>query len=103
MIMLQIKEYDRYVTLKIKLQPNSKKNAICGLYGNALKISLSSLPVNGKANKSCCEFLSELLKIHKKFVSIIKGKISRNKLVKIEGITKNQIMKIIKFYLNSIN
>jgi uncharacterized protein (TIGR00251 family) len=52
---------------------------------NALKIRLTSPPVDGAANKLCREFLADLFKVPKSAVEIISGETSRHKRVKISG------------------
>ena len=50
---------------------------------NALKIRLTSPPVDGAANKLCREFLAGLFKVPKSAVEIISGETSRHKRVRI--------------------
>lgn len=52
---------------------------------NALKIRLTSPPVDGAANKLCREFLAGLFKVPKSAVEIISGETSRHKRVRISG------------------
>lgn len=73
------------VILSIHVQPRASKNQICGLQGEALKIRLTSPPVDGAANKLCREFLADLFGVAKSYVEIISGESSRHKRVKICG------------------
>ncbi len=75
-------------TLKIKVEPRSSKSAIVGPYGDALKVKLTSPPVEGKANKELIELLSKELKVHKKDIEIVSGQSSKNKVVKIIGLNR---------------
>jgi len=50
---------------------------------HALKIRLTSPPVDGAANKLCREFLADLFKVPKSAVTIISGETSRHKRVRI--------------------
>ena len=52
---------------------------------NALKIRLTSPPVDGAANKRCREFLAELFDVPRSEVKIISGETSRHKRVRIGG------------------
>jgi len=74
--------------LKIKVEPRSSKSAIVGPYGDALKVKLTSPPVEGKANKELIALLSKELKIPKKDIELIAGQSSKNKTVKIVGLSK---------------
>ena len=75
------------MTIKIKVEPRSSKTGIVGPYGNALKVKLTSPPVEGKANKELIEVLARELKVKKKDIEIVSGQSSKNKVVRINGIT----------------
>ena len=79
------------VTLAIKVSPRSKKNAITGALGDALKVSLTAPPVDGKANEACIEFFAKLLKVPRSSVSIAAGQTSRNKVIRIVGLTAEEV------------
>ena len=44
------------IRLSAIIQPRSSKNEVTGIYNNALKIRLTSPPVDGAANKACIRF-----------------------------------------------
>jgi len=71
------------IILTLHIQPRASKNELCGVQGNALKIRLTSPPVDGAANKLCREFLADLLDVPKSAVEIISGETSRHKRVRI--------------------
>jgi uncharacterized protein (TIGR00251 family) len=73
------------IVLSLHIQPRASKNEVCGVQDNALKIRLTSPPVDGAANKLCREFLADLFKVPKSAVEIISGETSRHKRVKISG------------------
>ena len=74
----EIKE-DR-VVLNIKAQPNSSKNKIAGIYGEAIKINIKAPAVEGAANKELIKFLSKTFKVPKSEIEI-KGETSKQKKV----------------------
>jgi len=82
------------VILNIHVQPRASKNQVCGLQGEALKIRLTSPPVEGAANKLCREYLADLFGVAKSYVEIISGETSRHKRVRISG-DPAQLKKII--------
>lgn len=94
--MFNIKEAENYVTFSVRVQPRSSKNEICGIYGDAIKIKLTSPPVDGEANEGLIEFLSGILKINKGQIEIIGGHKSKNKLIKIRSIKKERIEECLK-------
>ena len=65
------------------------------MQGNALKIRLTSPPVDGAANKLCREFLSDLLSVPKSAVEIISGETSRHKRVKIQAADPDRLKRLI--------
>ena len=54
--------------------------------GNSFKVYVTAPPEKGKANKKMIELLSEYFKVPKSQIRILKGEISRNKIVDIAGI-----------------
>lgn len=79
-------EPPKTVSVKIKVEPRSSKSGIVGLYGDALKVKLTSPPVDGKANQELVELLAKECRIPKSAVEIVSGQSSKNKLVRISGI-----------------
>ena len=79
-------EPQKAVSIKIKVEPRSSKSGVVGLYGDALKVKLTSPPVEGKANKELVEVLAKECGIRKGDIEIVSGKSSKNKLVRIAGI-----------------
>ncbi len=75
------------LTLKIKVEPRSSKSGIVGPYGNARKVKLTSPPVEGKANKELIEVLAKGFGIAKKDIEIISGQSSKNKIVRLNGVS----------------
>ena len=59
--------------------------------GDALVVRLHSAPVDGAANAELVEVLAESLGVPKRAVSIVSGERSRQKRVRIEGVT-NEIL-----------
>ena len=79
------------ISIAIKLQPRARKNAITGQVGDALKVSLTAPPVDGKANQACIEFFANLLKVPRSAVTIASGQSSRNKVIRIAGVSTEEI------------
>jgi len=75
------------VTFAVKVHPRAKKNAITGEVGDALKVALTAPPVDGKANDACIEFFANLLKVSRSSVTIAVGLTSRNKVIRVAGLT----------------
>ena len=84
-------------TFAIKVHPRAKKNAITGEVGDALKVSLTAPPTDGKANAACVEFFAKLLKVPRSSVSIAAGESSRNKVIRVMGVTAQQVQERVRF------
>ena len=88
---IPIKDTPQGATFAIKVHPRAKKNAITGEMGEALKISLTSPPVDGKANEACTEFLAKVLKVSRSSVTIAAGEPSRNKVIRVSGVSADEV------------
>jgi uncharacterized protein len=79
------------VSFSIRVQPRAKKNAITGELGDALKLSLTAPPSDGRANEACIEFFAKLLKVPRTSVTIASGLTSRNKVIRVAGISATEL------------
>ncbi|HHU87172.1 MAG: DUF167 domain-containing protein [Pelotomaculaceae bacterium] len=91
--MLNIREDKNGVVFKVRVQPRSSKNQIAGLFDDSLKVRLTAPPVEGEANEACCAFLAKVLAVPRLRVEIAAGQSSRNKLVRVEGLNIEQVLK----------
>jgi len=76
------------IIIKVKIVPGSSKNKIIGAYNDALKITITAPPVEGKANKKCIAYLAKYFDVAKSKIEIISGQSNRNKLIKIYDINQ---------------
>jgi len=61
--------------------------------GEALKISLSAPPVDGRANAAVVDFFSEILSVPRASVQVVAGERSRNKLIRIAGWSGSEVQR----------
>jgi len=47
--------------------------------------------VEGKANEACIEFFAKLLKLPRSSITIAAGQTSRNKVIRVAGLTAQQV------------
>ncbi len=64
-----------------------------GFTDEVLRVKISAPPIKGKANRELVAFLSRLLGVGKGSVNIIKGHTTRNKVVAIDGLSREEVMK----------
>src|SRR5438876_2347077 len=85
--MLSIHHTATGISFQVKVHPRAKKNGITGTLGEALRLSLTAPPVEGRANEACIEFFARLLKVPRSSITIASGRSSRLKVIRITGIT----------------
>jgi uncharacterized protein (TIGR00251 family) len=90
---IPIQESNGGVTFAVKVHPRAKKNAIAGELGPALKLSLTTPPVEGRANEACIAFFANLLKVPRSSVTIASGKTSRQKMIRVSGLSAEEVRK----------
>lgn len=89
--MIPVNESAKGITFAVKVHPRAHKNAITGIVGDALKLALTAPPVEGRANQAVIEFFAELFAIPRSSVTIASGETSRNKVVRIFGLTRGSV------------
>jgi uncharacterized protein (TIGR00251 family) len=89
--MVRIQESNDGVSFAVRVHPRAKKNAITGELGEALKVSLTAPPIEGRANEACIEFFAKLLKVPRSSVTIASGQSSRNKVIRVAGISVDEV------------
>jgi uncharacterized protein len=91
--MITIHETSGGAIFAVKIHPRAKKNALTGEVGDALKLSLTAPPIDGKANTACIEFFVNLLKVPWSSVTIASGKTSRLKVIRVAGLSAEELRK----------
>jgi len=81
----------RGATFAVRVQPRARRNAIVSATGGALKLALTAPPIEGRANQACIEFLAEFLKVPRSSVTIAAGETSRNKVIRIAGLSADEL------------
>jgi uncharacterized protein len=95
-IVIELKESPTGTTFTVKVRPRARKNAITGEVGDALKLALTAPPVDGKANEACIEFFAKLLKVPRSSVTIAAGQTSRNKVIRVAGLSAEEVRRQLK-------
>lgn len=89
--MIPINDSPSGATFSVKVHPRAKKNSITGEIGDALKVALTAPPVEGRANEACIDFFAGILDVPRSSVTIAAGQNSRNKVIRVGGLTAQQI------------
>ncbi len=88
---LQITEGKGGCTFRVRVLPRSRRDEVVGRHGDALKIRLTAPPVRGKANRALQEFLADQLRISPSDVEILTGHTSRQKRVRVMGVSADAV------------
>lgn len=78
-------------TLAIKAIPNAPRSEVVGWLGDALKVKVHAPALDGRANDALCEFLADELGLPKRAVTLAQGDKSRQKLLRIAGLTLAEV------------
>ncbi|PIQ97316.1 MAG: YggU family protein [Nitrospinae bacterium CG11_big_fil_rev_8_21_14_0_20_56_8] len=87
---LKVKILETGIQFSAAIQPRASKNEIAGLKDDALKIRLTSPPVDGEANRACIKFLAKWLKVSPSQITIVTGQTGRRKIIRIDGMSGDE-------------
>lgn len=85
---VELREGPDGIMMRVHVLPRGKRNEVVGERNGRLCVRLTAPPVEGAANRALCEFLAELFGVRKSAVSIASGERSREKWVKICGVSR---------------
>jgi uncharacterized protein (TIGR00251 family) len=78
-------------TIRVHIIPNAKIDKGVGEYGDAIKIKLRAPAVEGKANAALRCLLAEKLNIPQRAIALEHGQRSRDKVIRIGGLSEEAI------------
>ena len=77
--------------LKLHVTPRGSRNEISGWRGDTLCVKLTAPPVEGAANAAIVKFVADSLGLRKSQVELVSGHKSRDKTLRITGLTDSDI------------
>lgn len=80
------------VAIRLLVQPRASRNEIVGTQGDELKIRLTSPPVEGAANRLCCEYIAKRLGLAKSAVILEAGETSRHKRLFLPALSAAEVV-----------
>jgi uncharacterized protein (TIGR00251 family) len=83
------------VRFRVRVQPRASRSVIDGVRDGALRVRLTSPPVDGAANAALVELLAETLDVAKRSVHIVAGASSRTKVVDVDGLEAQRAREMI--------
>jgi uncharacterized protein (TIGR00251 family) len=100
-MLIEFKATPEGVTFMVKVHPRAKKNAIAGEIGGVLKVAVTAPPVEGRANEACVRLLAEVLNVPRASVTIAAGQGSRNKVIRVAGLSAEEVRSCLERTLSS--
>jgi len=73
------------------VHPNAARNELAGFSEGVWRVRVAAPPVKGKANKELIAFLAQKLGLSKGDLTILKGHTSRNKVISIASLTREEL------------
>ena len=85
-----IRKTNEGIIVNLKISPNAKKNEIIK-DGDIVKVKITALPIDGKANKALVEFFAKNFKIPKTSIEILKGETSKEKTILFKTMDEDKV------------
>ncbi|MEN8198579.1 MAG: DUF167 domain-containing protein [Thermodesulfobacteriota bacterium] len=82
---------DGRVLLRLYVQPRASRNGFSGVHGDAMKLAVTTPPVDGKANAAVIDFIASFLGLKKRDLEIRYGLQSRRKSILIANSSLEEI------------
>lgn len=79
--------------LTLRVQPGAKANQIIGItVDGVLRVRVAAPATDGRANRALVDLMAGLLLVPKSRITIVRGLGSRNKVVVVEGLDREQAL-----------
>jgi uncharacterized protein len=79
------------VSFQVRVVPRAGRTGAAGIRGDSLLVRLAAAPVDGAANDALVAMLAALLERPRRDVAIVSGERSRDKVVRISGISVAEV------------
>jgi uncharacterized protein YggU (UPF0235/DUF167 family) len=81
---LELVETPTGTRLRLRVRAGARKNALLGPHAGALKLSVTTAPEKGKANRAVIALLAGVLELPASAIEIVAGATSPDKVVMVE-------------------
>ena len=78
---------DGMADLEVRVIPRARREEIAGERSGRVLVRLTAPPVDGAANAALCRFVARRVGVPLRSVSIVRGQTSRDKVVRVEGVS----------------
>jgi uncharacterized protein (TIGR00251 family) len=94
--MIVASEKDGRLQFKVRVVPRASRTEIAGEHDGALRVRVAAPPVDGAANEELIRALAKSFALPRNAVEIASGHESRIKQVRVRGIQKEDLERLIK-------
>jgi uncharacterized protein (TIGR00251 family) len=77
--------------IAVRLQPRARANEIVGERDGMLVVRVSAPALEGRANDALCRLIAKRAHVGVRSVSVVRGASSREKIVRVEGLSPEQL------------
>lgn len=77
--------------LRVRVQPRASRDEVVGWREGVLSVRVTAPPVEGEANRAVAALLAQALGVRPSAVSVVRGERGRDKLVRVTGLTPEQV------------
>ena len=89
--MIDLTSQDDGVLLPVRAQPGARTSGIRGVASGALKVSVTTVAEEGKANKALLQVLAKGLGLRRSQLQLVSGETSQQKRFLVRDVTPNQL------------
>jgi uncharacterized protein len=97
---IAIHDHPLGATFPVRVQPRAARTAITGTVGDALKMTLSAPPLDGRANVALVDFFAEVFSVPRSGVQVVTGGRSRNKVIRIAGRSASELQQMLRAHFS---
>ena len=93
-----LREQRNGILIDVEVKPASKNTEIRGFdrWRKCIEIAVMARAERGSANRDVVQFLSSLFSLPTNQITIVKGERTRKKSIKISGLTKEELLSVLK-------
>ena len=92
---MEIIENREAIEFSVRVIPRSSRSEIAGEHDGAIKVKLTSPPVDGAANAELIKLFAKRLGVSRSDVHIVSGETSKTKRLRITGVTAEQFRNVL--------
>jgi uncharacterized protein (TIGR00251 family) len=78
-------------SITVRVTPGASRDAVVGWQGDVLRLRVAAPPQRGKANEAVLRLLATALGVERRRLRIVRGEISRQKVVSVDGLDEAEI------------